>query len=86
MLWIVTAGKKLGGCGDRIACSDSKAPKCDQRNKDWESDKTGLIGTCIPESSDFSSVVFGGGKCRKGTYNIPLHETRFNMMVAYAMK
>ena len=67
MFLIVTAGQKLGGCGDGIGCSDNKAPKCDKENKDWKADKTGLIGTCIPNSSDFSSVIFGSGKCRKGT-------------------
>ena len=66
LLSIVTAGQKLGGCGDGIGCSDSKAPKCDKKDKDWDSDRTGLIGTCIPKSSDFSSVIFGSGKCRKG--------------------
>ena len=62
----ITAGQKLGGCGDGIGCSDNKAPKCDQSDKDWDSDKTGLTGTCIPKSGYFSSVVFGSGKCRKG--------------------
>ena len=63
---IVTAGKKLGGCGDGISCSDNEAPKCDQRDKDWDGDKTGLIGTSIPNSGDFSLLVFGSGACQKG--------------------
>ena len=83
----VTAGEKLGGCGDGIGCSDSKVYKCDQEDKNWDSDKTGLIGTCIPKSGYFSSVIFGSGTCRKGTKpcSIPLHETRLSMMMAYTM-
>ena len=64
---IITAGQKLGGCGDGIGCSDSKAPKCDKKDKDWDRDRTGLIGTCIPRSNDFSSLVLGSGKCQKGS-------------------
>ena len=64
---LIIAGQKFGGCGDGIGCSDKKAPKCDQNDKDWESDTTGLIGTCIPKSGDFSSVTFGSGKSRTGT-------------------
>ena len=45
---------------------DNAAPKCDKKDKDWNSDKTGLVGTCRPKSGDFSSVIFGNGKCRKG--------------------
>ena len=64
---IVTDGRKLGGCGDSIRCSDNQAPKCDQSEKSWEQDKIGLIGTCIPKSGYFSTVTFGSGKCRKGS-------------------
>ena len=83
MFLINSAGQKLGACGDGIGCSDRTAPNCDQEDKDWGSDRTGLIGTCIPESSDFSSVVFGNGKCRKGIVWMIIAFAAFYISLSY---
>ena len=64
-LSLISAGRRFGGCGDSIGCrDDSISLKCDQSDIKWDSDKTGLTGTCIPRSGYFSTVVFGSGKSR----------------------
>ena len=72
----ITAGQKFGGCGDSIGCSD-QALECNQKDKNWSGDKTGLIGTCIPESGYFSLIVFGSGNFRKGKIKYTTASTTF---------
>ena len=58
----------FGGCGNGTVCSNNSLDlEC---HNDDESKGNGLFGTCTPEFDDFSTVTFGNGTFRKGSYTI----------------